>query len=350
MAAQLLLYGATGYTGKLLALAGRARGLTPILGGRSATKLRALAAELSLECRVAALDRPEELDQALRGVSVVLNAAGPFSSTAAPLIDACLRAGAHYLDVTGEVAAIDRASRRAAEARRERVMIMPAVGFDVVASDCLIAHVAARAKSARRVFVGVSGLALLSRGSARTILEQLGQPVWVRRQGALVQAPPGSLERTFDYGAGPRPSVAVSWGDVASAYFTTGIPDITAYFEATGPVRAQTALTRVLGPVAALPAWRQWLALNVGLVPEGPTDAARAERRAVIVVEVEDARGHVARSRLQAPEAFSFTASAATAIAARVLAGDLEPGFQTPARVYGPEFALSLPGVSRQDL
>jgi short subunit dehydrogenase-like uncharacterized protein len=348
--ATFLLYGATGYTGRLLVDSALARGMRPILGGRSAHKLRPFASDLGLEWRVAALDRPEELDRALDGVAVVVNAAGPFSSTTPPLIDACLRAGAHYLDVTGEVVAIDRASQRSAEARRRGVMIMPAAGFDVVASDCLIAHVVRSTKSPVRLFLGISGLALLSRGSARTIVEQLGQPVWVRRGGTLGQVPPGSLERDFDYGAGPRSSLAVSWGDVASAYYSTGIPDVTAYFEATGPVRAQVSMMRAIGGAPVVRAWQPWLALNVGLLPEGPTERQRAERQAVIVVEVEDAGGGVARSRLRTPEAFSFTASAAIAIVARVLAGDLETGFQTPARVYGPDFVLSLPRVVREDL
>jgi short subunit dehydrogenase-like uncharacterized protein len=346
----LLIYGATGYTGKLLAHAARERGLATVLCGRSEEKLRSLGDELQLEFRVAGLGEPEGLDRALVGVDAVLNAAGPFSSTASWVVDACLRAGAHYLDVSGEAAVIETLSRRGNEAKQRNLMLMPAIGFDVVPSDCLAAHAVRRSTGARRLFIGVSGLTLLSRGSARTIIEQLDEPVWVRREGDLERVPPASLARVFDYGAGPRLSFAVSWGDVASAYFTPGVPDITVYFEATAAVRTHNTLLQLFGWAVPFTPWQALLKASAEWLPEGPTDRERAGREAVIVVEVESRGGEVVRSRLRTPEAYSFTALAAPAIAARVLAGDVEPGFQTPARVYGPDFVLSLPGVFREDL
>ena len=349
MSDPLLIYGATGYTGNLVAREARRQGLTPVLCGRNEDKLRALATDLQLEFRVAELADPRLIDRALEGTGVVLNAAGPFSSTAPPLLDACLRAGAHYLDVTGEVAVIDMASRRGAEAKNLKCMVMSAVGFDVVASDCLAAHVLRRSSSAERLFVGVSGLAL-SRGSAKTIIELLGDAVWIRRRGALAQVPAGSLQRSFDYGRGPAPSIAVSWGDVASAYFTTGVPDIVAYFEATAAIRAHTTMMQLFGWAIPFTPWQALLRATADWLPEGPTDTERGHREAVVVVEAEDAHGRIVRSRLRTPEAYSFTALTAAAIAGRVLAGDLEPGFQTPARIYGPDFVLSIPGVLREDL
>jgi short subunit dehydrogenase-like uncharacterized protein len=351
MAADFLLYGATGYTGRLLAHAARDRGMAPVLCGRSEDKLRALAGDLELEYRVAGLGDPAELARALDGVGVLLNAAGPFFQTAPALVNACLRKGVHYLDVTGEVPVIDMACQKSREARRRDVMLMPAVGFDVVATDCLAAHVAGRFPGAKHMYIGMSGLELRSRGSAKTYVESMGDPVWVRRRGALERVPPASLIRLFDFGEGPRSSAVFSWGDVASAYFTTGVPDITAYLEATDPVRAHHAMMLGLfGWTVPLTPWRAWLRASAPLWPEGPTKEEREHGQAAVVVEVEDDRGHVVRSRLRTPEAYSFTAMSAPSIASRVLAGDLEPGYQTPARVYGADFVLSLPGVYREDL
>jgi short subunit dehydrogenase-like uncharacterized protein len=348
--ASLLLYGATGYTGKLLARACLERGLAPVLAGRNEGTLRALSAELGLECRVLGLDQPHLVEGALRGIAVAINAAGPFSVTATPLLQACLRAGVHYLDVSGEVAVIDRASRQDGEAKRRKVMIMPSVGFDVVSSDCLAAHVAQRSRGAKRLFIGISGLELLSRGSARTMIEQLTEPVWVRRSGRLETISPGSMERPFDYGGGPRPSVVVSWADVATAYFTTGISEVSVYFEATAAVRAHHMMLQLFGNIIPFTPWQGWLRTASEWMPEGPPERERAKRRAVVVAEVETADGRVLRSRLTTPEVYSFTAQAGAAITERVLCGDLEPGFQTPARIYGADFVLSLPGVSREDL
>ncbi len=347
---RLLVYGATGYTGKLIARAAVKAGLSVVLGGRDEGRLRTLASELALDdVRVASLDDPRGLDRAFRGVRAVLNAAGPFRATAEPVIEACLREKVNYLDVTGEASVIDAISRRDREAKSRDVMLMPSVGFDVVPSDCLALHVTRRASAPVRLFIGLSGLDLLTRGSARTIAQQVGDPVWVRRGGVLGRVPPGSVARELDYGAGLRKSIAVTWGDVVSAYYSTGVPDITVYSEATPAVRMHHALIRSFGWAIPLTPWRQMLEAGTEWMPEGPSDFERMTRQTIIVAEVEDADGRVFSSRIRTADAYSVTAMTATAIASRLLAGDLRPGFQTPARVYGADFPLSLPGVHRED-
>jgi short subunit dehydrogenase-like uncharacterized protein len=350
MSEGLLVYGASGYTGKLVTEEARARGLRPILGGRDAVKLDAASAGAGLESRAATLEDPTQLSKALEGVRVVLNTAGPFSATADALVDACLRANVHYLDVTGEVGVIEGLALRDGEARSRGLMVMPSVGFDVVPSDCLALHVARRSRRPRRLFLGIAMPPLFSRGSVRTMVEQIGRPPLVRRRGVIQDAPPASLERSFDYGQGPSPSVAVSWGDVASAYFSTGVPDISVYFEATAAVRTHDMLTRLFGWAVPLTPWQASLNVAADWLPEGPSELERTRHRTTIVAEIEGDGDDVHRSRLRTPDSYSFTAVAAAAIAARVLAGDFEPGFQTPARVYGPDFVLALPGVVREDL
>jgi short subunit dehydrogenase-like uncharacterized protein len=350
MSDSLSIYGATGFTGRLLAEAAKGRGLRPILTGRDEGELRRMAHDLDLPFRTAALDDVGALTAALTGAAVLLNAAGPFSVTVEPLIEACLRLGIHYLDISAECAAIEAASRFHEKALRRKIMIMPAVGFDVVPSDCLAAHVAARQRGARRLAIGISGLQLMSRGSARTILEDFANPITIRRHGRLESVAPGTLEHVFDYGRGARKSVAVGWGDVASAYYTTGIPDISVYFEATLAVRATVQAKRVWGPMLGSPWSKLWWQAHLPMVPPGPSSRMRAERAAVLVAEAEDAHGQKTISRLRTPEAYTMTAMTAPAVAERVLAGDLELGFQTPAKVYGADFVLSFPGVTREDL
>lgn len=346
--AACLLYGAAGYTGRLLARALRARGHGLILAGRSAVKLAALAAELDVEVRVFSLEDTALIQRALSGVDLVLNAAGPFSQTAPPWIDACLRARVHYLDITGEVLSIEHAAQRHGEARQRGIMLMPAVGFDVVPSDCLAAFVSRRIADPSRLRIGVSNLNLLSRGSARTIIAILDEPIWVRRNGQLRSVPHGTLEHSFDFGAGPRTAQAASWGDVVTAYFSTGIKDVTAYFDANLGVRTHNRLVRSFGWAVPLTPWQAWLHELSALLPEGPAPAQRKESRACIVVEVENAGGEVARARLFTPEAYSLTAETGAEVVARVLANDFEPGFQTPARVYGEDFILGFAGIRRE--
>jgi len=346
----LLIYGASGFTGKMLVEEARRRELRPILAGRTADKLAALAGAGNLQQRVFALEDPRAIERALDGVSVVLNAAGPFAATAGPLAAACIRRGVHYLDITGEATVIDALAKRDADAKAAGVMVMPSVGFDVVPSDCLAVHVSRRAARVTSLHIGISGLELLSRGSAKTIIAMLDKPVLARRNGRLEKFPPASLERSFDFGSGPRKSIAVTWGDVASAYFSTGVGDVTAYFEATAAVRVHNGMARMFGWAIPYTPWQPFLEAMTAFLPEGPSPGARHARKAVIVVEAETDGRVVARSRLSTPEAYSFTAESGVAVARRVMGGDLQPGFQTAGRVFGPDFVLGLSGVRREDL
>ena len=346
----LLIYGATGYSGRLMTSGALAAGLRPILGGRDERKLAPLAESLGLVYRVARLEDAERLDAALDDIRTVLHAAGPFSYTSRPMVDACLRTGTHYLDLSAGVDNIEAIVARDAEARKRNIMMMPGVGFDVVPSDCLAAHVARRLPGAQRLALGISGLTLATRGSAKAFAEYAGRAITVRRDGTITCVPPGTLERSFDYGGGTRPSSAVSWGDVAAAYYTTGIPNIEVYFEATPVIQGMLMATSYLGPVLRTAPWQAWLKASADLLPEGPTEAQRAAVTTVIVAEGEDAGRRRVRARLRAPEAYTLTGETGPAIGARVLAGDLEVGFQTPARVYGADFVLRFAGVSREDL
>ena len=350
MSDALLIYGAAGFTGQLIVREALRQGLRPLLGGRSEAKLAPLAHSLGLEHCVVSLSDTHLLENLLREVQVVLHAAGPFSETAGPMVNACLRTGTHYLDITGEVAVIEALAQRHAAARKQRIMIMPAVGFDVVPSDCLAAHVARRLPSAQRLAIGVRGMVLVTRGSTKTFVEAAGHGIRLRRAGVLTSVPAGSLQRPFDYGEGLRPSVNVTWGDVITAYYTTGIPNIEVYFEATPLFRSLEMANRYAGWMLGTALGQIWLKTNAAMLPEGPTDEQRAGLSMTIVAEADDARGRRVCSRLHTPQGYTFTGMAAPAIARRALQGDIEVGFQTPARVYGADFVLSFPDVWREDV
>jgi len=350
MSGRFMLYGATGFSGTLVAERAQQMRLAPILAGRDAERVRHAARALGCRHRALALDEPARLAAALRDVDVVLNAAGPFSATARPIVDACLRTSTHYLDLAGEVPVLEQIAQRDAEAKTSGVMLMPAVGFVVVPSDCLVAHVARRLPGARHLSIGVSRTDALSRGSLQTILEQWSDTVAVRRAGTLATVPIGQLERRFDYGRGPRPSAAVSWGDIATAHHTTGIPDVEVYLEVSPSERAMFRLSSRLGRLLESAPVRQWLRIPGALLPQGPTAHQRAAGVRVIVAEARDASGRRVRSRLRTPDAYELTAATALAVVQRVLRGDLRVGFQTPARVYGPDFVLTIDGTAREDL
>jgi short subunit dehydrogenase-like uncharacterized protein len=350
MSAGLLLYGANGYVGEAAARLAVAQGLRPVLAGRDAAKIAPLAAELGLEARAFRLDDAAAADAALRGTALVLHLAGPYKYTSRPMVDACLRAGAHYLDITGEIPVFEALAARDAEAKARGVMLLPAVGFDVVPTDCLALHLKQRLPSATRLTLAFRSMGRggLPPGTQRTMIELIPFGDRVRRGGRLVEPEPGEVSRSVDFGQGPVEAVRFTWGDVFTAYYSTGIPDIEVYVVLPEAVLRQRALLARLRPLLRLAPLRALL--KRGVRP-GPTAEARARTTMHVWGEVEDAAGRWAAARVHGPEAgLVWTTRAALAVVHKVLAGRFSPGFQTPARVYGADLVLECEGVTREDL
>lgn len=349
MTRELVIYGATGYTGRLIAERAKAEGLSPVLAGRNGGKLLKLAARLDFDARTAHLESPQSLDTLLESAGVLLNAAGPFSETAGPLIDACLRSGTHYLDITDELAALEACAARDGEAQSAGIMLMPGCGFDVVPGDCLAAYVASQIEDPARLVVAVRGLGKTSRGTRRTFVASLSRGTRVRRRGKIValwRAP----VRELDFGDGAQRVRAVGWGDIITAFHSTGVPNIECYVDGSKGFLRINALNRRLGFLVRSQPFRALLKSWVYLGREGPTAAHRDKARAVFIVEAESKNGTHKKARLDTPEGYRLTAMTAVEIARRALGRQSRAGFQTPSRVYGADFIVSFPGVTRRDL
>lgn len=343
--ATFLLYGATGYTGELLAREAVRRGLKPVLAGRDAAKVAALAQELALPWRAFALDDVARLDAALREVAFVLHCAGPFAHTAAPVVAACLRTGRHYLDITGEIDVFEALARQDAAAQAAKIMVLPGVGFDVVPSDCLARHLKDRLPTAQRLTLAFQGLGPggISHGTQATMVLNAGTGGAVRRDGTIVPVPAAWRTRNIDFGRGPVRAVTIPWGDVATAFYSTGIPNIEVFTVVPGPVLVLLRASRYLGKLLGRPAVQGFLHRRI---PAGGPDAAqRAQGRTALYGEATDEHGTQVTARLFGPEGYTLTVLAALHIAEKVLRGDWQPGFQTPAKCYGAGLVLELPGV-----
>jgi len=321
-----------------------------VLAGRNARAVAALAAELGCAHRAFALDDAGALRAGLAGATAVLNCAGPFSRTAAPMVDACLRARVPYLDITGEIDVLEGCAARDADARTAGIPLLPGAGFDVVPSDCLAAHVARRLPSATRLALAFAPATGPSRGTALTMLEHAHAGGTVRRGGALHHVPSGWRTRRIDFGHGPRTAITIPWGDVASAYHTTGIGDVEVYAAVPFGVRAGVHLSRACGPLLAWPALRRMFEARIRRGPPGPTAEERARLETLLWAEATDDGGRAARARLRTPEAYELTSMTALDLGLRAARGELPAGYQTPARALGPDYILSFPGVAREDV
>jgi short subunit dehydrogenase-like uncharacterized protein len=345
-----LLYGATGFVGDAASRLAIEYGLRPVLAGRDAVKVEKLAAELDLECRVFDLRDPQKIEQALKDVAVVLHCAGPYIYTSRPMVEACLRTGTHYLDLTGEIPVYEALAARDAEARGRGIMLLPGVGFDVVPTDCLAVHLKQRLPSATRLALAFQGEgpAGLPPGTQRTVIELIPYGNRVRHNGRL-EIPQAAIKtRRIDFGKGPVQATRLTWGDVFTAYYSTGIPNIEDYSVLPEALNQQMVMLGYLRPLFKLAIMRNLL--KRGVKP-GPTAGERARTFMHVWGEVQDDQGRKAVSRLHGPEAgVVWTSRAALAVVKKVLTANAPPGFQTPALAYGSDFVLECEGVTREDL
>lgn len=341
-----ILYGANGYTGALIAKAAAEQGMKPILAGRNRAAIEALAGQLGLESRVFDLDDADALAGQLEGASLVLHTAGPFSATSEPLVSACLRARVHYLDITGEISVFEACKARDAEARARGVVVMPGVGFDVVPSDCLARALAEALPGAVKLELAFRALGSMSRGTLKTMVESLGQGVQVRRGGKIETVPAGSLQHSLEFAGKPRTVVAIGWGDVSTAYHSTGIGDITVSMAMPPGQLRGLKVMRMLGSLLRRPTVIKLLQAIVGRTVHGPSEKVRESAHAELWGKVTGLDGSSVEGRLRTPGGYTTTVITALACVKRLLGDGAEAGYQTPSSAFGAGLIRTLPGFA----
>jgi short subunit dehydrogenase-like uncharacterized protein len=340
-----LLYGATGYTGRLIAEEARQQGLSPILGGRS-EEVASLAAKLGLPSIVFSLSDVAATRRALDGVFVVAHCAGPFAATSTPMIDACMLARAHYVDITGEIDVFVAAQRRHNQARAAGIVVCPGVGFDVIPTDCIAACLTEALPDATHLALGFKASGARSPGTARTSIEGMAQGARVRRNGAIVSEPLGQRTRTIDFGTGPRLAVSIPWGDVATAYFTTGIANIEVYVPASPRSVARLRRLDRLRPLLRVPPVRALAKRVAAQINPGPSKKERESEKTWLWGEVRNDHGDARVARLTTPNGYRLTIDGVLMAVRALLVRPPVGGYFTPTQLLGVRCVERLPGCS----
>lgn len=343
-----MVYGANGYSGQLVARLAERRGERPVLAGRSAEKIAPLAAELGFDHLVVDLSDGTALRQALADVTVVAHCAGPFARTSAPMVDACLATGTHYLDITGEIDVFEAIYARHAEAEQAGVVLLPGTGFDVVPTDCMAAMLAAALPSAVELELAFTMGGGISPGTVKTALESAAEGGRARIDGELRRVDVAHRQVVADFPSGPRRVTAVPWGDLSSAYRSTGIPTITTYTVVPGGdllARGQQWVT----PLLRMPAVQRVGASLVEQFVRGPSDERQAAGRAEVWGRARDTDRHSASGSLVTPAGYTFTAESVLRAATKLLdakANGIAPGAHTPSSAFGADFVREIDGVT----
>jgi short subunit dehydrogenase-like uncharacterized protein len=350
-APRLVIYGATGYTGELIAREAVRRGLHPMLAGRNEPAVAALAKELGCDYRIASLDDPGALDRALQGATVTLHCAGPFSATSAPMVEACLRQRSHYLDITGEIDVLEAVHARDAAAQQAGVVLCPATGFDVVPTDCVAARLKQELPDATYLSLGFASRGRPSRGTLKTSIENLSRGGRIRSAGRITPVAHAFRERAIDFGAGTLAAVTIPWGDVSTAYWTTGIGNIECYIAMPAASIARLKRLNTFGGLLRFGPLQGLLQRMVSRGPAGPDAAARAANTMLVWGEAQAPSGDRVTARVRVANGYDVTVRASLAIARHLLDGKpARPGHRTPSQLMGSDFVETLPGSSRIEI
>jgi short subunit dehydrogenase-like uncharacterized protein len=347
-----LLYGANGFTAGLIIELAASYGLQPILAGRNEAKIKLLAQQHALQYRIADLADAGAVEAMLQGVTVVLHCAGPFSQTALPMQQACLRTGTHYLDITGEIAVFEQGAALHEEAVRQNIMLMSGVGFDVVPTDCMALYLKQNLPEATHLQLAFwTKGGKVSHGTAATAIENLGKGGMVREKGQLktVRTAHKTLKVPFVTDKQIL-CMAIPWGDLSTAFYTTGIPNIETYMAAPPAIIRVAKLSNYMNWLIGSRWFRQLVKRQIDHRVTGPAEAERKAARAFVWGKVWNDKGDSEQACLRVPDGYSLTAAMALIIVRKVMKGNWQRGFQTPAGLYGPDLILELEGTHRYDI
>jgi len=348
---QVVLYGSYGYTGELIAQECKLSNLTVLLAGRNEEKLKQQATKYTFPYQVADVSGHKTLVTVLRRASLLIHCAGPFQYTAHQLVKACLEAGTHYTDISGEFEVFESLTRYSDEAQAKQLVIMPGVGFDVVPSDCLALHLKNRLPSATHLQLAFTmGKGGLSRGTSKTMIEGMGNGSCIRENGKIKSIALGEKIMTVDFDSFRRTTLCIPWGDISTAWRSTGIPNIEVYSGVSSSAIRGAKLSNYLGWLLRSRWVKNYLQKQVDKKPAGPSEQRRNEGRSYLWGKVWNEKGEECTTRLETINGYSLTAKTAVLIAVKILNATIKAGYSTPAEYFGADLILEIETTTRTDV
>jgi len=346
----LMIYGAYGYTGELITENAVKKGMKPLLAGRNEEKLSAIANRFGLEYVVFDVNEKKKLSACLQNKKVLLHCAGPFAHTYKQMINACLETQTHYLDITGEIAVFEGAAAMNEKAKSAGIMLMPGTGFDVVPSDCLAAYLKQQLPEATHLKLAFTSLGRMSRGTSLTMVENLGAGGAVRKNEEIIKVANAHRVQEFPFGNKKIICATIPWGDVSTAYYSTGIPNIETYMSASPSMVKSMKLGNHIGWLLSSSVVQKYMKAQVMKRKPGPDENERKTGYSIFYGEVENEKGIKKSAGLKTPEGYSLTAATAILIAEKVLTGNFKAGYMTPSLAYGADLILEIPGTQRYNI
>lgn len=344
----LIVYGSYGYTGRLVVGECQQRNLKVLLSGRNAASLQEQSTGTGLPFQAVDIDDHSGLVKLLGQARVVLHCAGPFIQTARQMAAACLEAGTHYLDITGEHQVFSMLAELDQQARARGIVIMPGTGFDVVPTDCMAAYLKQQLPDATQLELAFGMKPTgVSRGTAKTALRSLGSATLMRRGGKLVADTPTGRVKEINFGPFKAPALRISWGDIVTAWHSTGIPNIEVHMAVNDKflkrMRWTVAFRFLLKPAFV----QRFLSRQIDRRAPGPDEQVLKQGRSFIYGKVSGPSGKVREAWMEAGNGYALTAEMSVIIAQKLSHNTDLTGYHTPSSAFGPDLVLAGKGVVR---
>ncbi len=346
----IILYGSYGYTGRLIAKECLAKKLNVILAGRNKEALQQQITETGFPFEVVDIDDTSSLHSLLLKGKVVIHCAGPFRHTSKAMADACLETKTHYTDITGEYQVFELLADYDQKAKAAGITIMPGTGFDVVPSDCLALHLKNRLPSATHLQLAFTmSKGGLSRGTKKSMVEGMGEDGQIRKNGKLTPLALGAKSMEVDFGSFKTSTLCIPWGDISTAWRSTGIPNIEVYAGASERMIKNAKRAKYINWLLRKRWVKRFLLKKIDKQNPGPSDEKRENGRSYLWGKVSDDKGNQVESRLETLSGYSLTAKTSVLIAEKIISGNFQSGYQTPAMAYGENLILEIANTHRID-
>lgn len=344
---EVIIYGAYGYTGALITDECRAKGLQVLLSGRDAIKLKLLSEKTGYPFETCDINTEAALKRLLQRGKLVIHCAGPFQETAKQMVNACLETGTHYIDITGEYAVFELLAGYDPVAREKKIFVMPGAGFDVVPSDCLAVHLKNRLPGATHLQLAFTmSKGGVSRGTARTMVEGLGLGGAIRKDGKITTVPLGYKVREVTFGELKKKCLCIPWGDIATAWRSTGIPNIEVFSGVPESTISMVKISRWFNWLLRMRWLKTYLRKKVDARPAGPDAERLYAGQSFLWGCVKDDKGNMAEARLRTVSGYLLTSKTAVLIAGKILSGNVRAGYFTPAQYFGEGLIFEVEGTS----
>ena len=345
-----IIYGANGYTGELIAEEAVQRGYTPILAGRRKDSVNAVAERLNLDYRIFDLENKQTIQQNIQDAILVLHCAGPFSKTAAPMMDACLASNTHYLDITGEIEVFERAQNLHQAAQTAGVVVCPGVGFDVIPTDCVAAALKKALPDAHELSLGFDSRSGMSPGTAKTSVEGMAMGGKVRQDGELKSVPLAYEVRHIDFGNGEKSAMTIPWGDVSTAYHSTGIPNIRVFIPGSEKMIKNAKMANKIRFALGWTWVQNFLKKRIDKSIKGPSQKTRDKQPTYVWGEAKNQQGTTKTARIKVDNGYSLTVTGSLSVVEYLLGQAVSGGAYTPSKLVGDQLITNLPNSGELEI